>query len=88
MCNCVFHRYDVVHALQDEQEVFDHSQGTWDSVLAPAHRQGVVVESFPSADYEHGDTADDLRFKLARARAPRMSGKLVYRVQGAVKGGC
>lgn len=58
-CECVFHRYRVVHICCDHGTVIDHSQGSWDE-----HR-ACNLESFPIELYEHGDTPDALR---ARAR--------------------
>jgi hypothetical protein len=65
-CDCIFHRYHVVHCLPGDPRVYDHSQGTWDDVL----RSRDDVENYPSHTYIHGMSADELR--AAAAGVPRM----------------
>ncbi len=67
---CWHHRYYCVHTKPGSEEVYDHSQGTWDEEL-----RGVEgVETFPSSLYEHGMTASQLR-KAASERRPLSGAK-------------
>lgn len=61
-CECLFHRYHVVHVYQGV--VYDHSQGTWDEVLRDADPQ--EIRHYPSSEYRHGMTGDEL---VAASRA-------------------
>jgi len=64
MCKCWYHRYDVVHTIEGDDRVYDHSQGTWDLCL-----RGKEIETYPSSIYRHGMTADELK-KEAREKRP------------------
>ncbi|RPI71179.1 MAG: hypothetical protein EHM45_23960 [Desulfobacteraceae bacterium] len=63
-CKCWFHRYHIVHIWREQ--IYDHSQGTWNGVLKLANEEN--IESYPSHLYEHGMTASELRkaFKVFR----------------------
>jgi hypothetical protein len=64
-CECWFHRYHVVHTIVgDPVTVYAHDQFAWDTALAPALRAGQTVETWPSEQYRHRETADELRERL------------------------
>jgi len=54
-CVCWYHRYHVVHMVGNE--IYDHSQGTWDTCLKNAKE----IETYPSHLYRHGMSAAELR---------------------------
>ena len=59
-CECWHHRYGVVHTLPGDVRVYDHSQGTMDTL-----RERRDLEDHPSRLYEHGMSADVLRLRHA-----------------------
>lgn len=67
---CMYHRYHVVHVKPDSEEVYDHSQSTWDTKL-----RGIDgIESIPSFLFEHEMTASELRseFDLYKAQKAKV----------------
>lgn len=57
-CDCFHHRYHIVHIFADSEVVYDHSQGTFDSILK--NKLG-SRKDIPSRFYEHGMTASQLK---------------------------
>ena len=56
MCECWFHRYHCFHLCVRCNEVFDHSQGSWDK-----HKLHGDLLTLPIEYYQHGITADQFR---------------------------
>lgn len=67
-CECIFHRYHVVHVYRGL--LYDHSQGTWDAVLRDADPG--EIRHYPSSEYRHGMTADELVAASAAALKKRL----------------
>lgn len=63
MCDCIYHRYHVVHVCPCGQ-LISHSQSAWD-----AHRlhQGEWV-TLDSSKFEHIDTAEDVKRKANESK--------------------
>lgn len=58
-CSCLMHRYRVAHICWSCAEVFPHSQASMDQ-----HRSHFYT-SFPSKEWKHGYTFEDMRSRLS-----------------------
>ena len=59
MCECWIHRYHVCHVIVGDNQVYDHSQGTWNSKLKTIEPNRLI--DFPTTFYVDGMTAKDMR---------------------------
>jgi hypothetical protein len=66
-CACEYHRYDVVHTVDGSEDVFDHSQATWDKHLRTAKPES--IRGWSSAFYRHGMMSTELRLVVLQSMA-------------------
>jgi hypothetical protein len=64
-CDCIYHRYHVVHTVQGKDTVYSHSQATWDADLRTVPTE--QIHTFPSVLYQHRMTAAELERAAAQA---------------------
>lgn len=69
-CQCAYHRFDVVHIVEGSEEVYDHSQDTWDKHLRSVDAK--KIRTFPSCLWRHGASATELRVVVLQAMAVDM----------------
>lgn len=69
-CQCAYHRYDVVHIVEGSEEVYDHSQDTWDKHLRAVDKQ--KIHTYPSIFWRHGASATELRVVVIQSMAVDM----------------